>query len=217
MARCGMFLGILLVLAAVSGPARAIAVLDLRSGVCHDRAECTIDINGTVPVGTQAHLSAAQVTFGADDFFAYSEGMIFGNGVFPHAFDLSVNHNMLWRVGTMEMRHEFQGFDIFGPELQVSGLLGGVKAGAFDLATPLLFQANETYRFQSTLAPAFSFGVLGELQFSSLAAASDASVVPVPPTLLLFLSALIASGLLHRRHRRGVSDNRHSSTDHAVA
>lgn len=218
MARSVSVFWLFLALTWASGPAQAIAVLDLRSGGCHEQIDCTLALSGGGHDATLAHLTAPRVSFGADDFFAYSDGMIFGNGVFPHSFDLSFDRSVLWLGGALDLSHGFTGFDILGPSLKVSGVLKDTTQGVFILENPLLFQADQTYSFRTTLAPSFTFGVIGQFDFAGITTDSSPSVVPVPATLPLMLSLLAGFALIRFKWVRGSgSDHRHRRPDHAIA
>ncbi len=218
MARVLACIGLLVMLVARGTPAHAIAVLDLTSGACHNQLICTFTLSGDGASNIQATFSLPEVSFGDDNFYAYSDGMIFGNGVFPHAFDLSFDQSVQWLGGTLELGHRFSGFDVTGPTIAVSGLLSDANAGQFSFAQPLLFQADESYRFNSAPASEFGFGVLSGLDFTSVLQESNPSVVPLPaslPMMLLILTVLTLTHVAHRRRRR--SGNSDSRANHAIA
>ncbi len=211
-------LGLLVVLVARSLPANAIAVLDLTSGACHNQFECTLTLFGENAGGIQATFSSPEVSFGNDDFYAYSDGMIFGNGVFPHAFDLSFDQSVQWQGGALELEHRFSGFDVTGSNVALAALLSDTEPGRFTLAQPVLFQANELYRFDSTPASEFGFGVLSSLDFSIALQESSPSVVPLPASMPMMLTILILLPLTRFVHRRRqLSGNRDSRANHAIA
>ena len=190
MARLATILSALVTVFPVFSTAHAIAVLDLRTTACHEQVQCAFTLSGDIPDGTVANLSAPQVAFGSDDFFGFSNGMIFGSGVFPHAFELSFNQDLFWTGGALELNHGFAGFEIAGSSFDATRVLADAGPGIFSFADAVFFEAGETYRFSAETTQSFGFGVLGELQFAGLVEEASPSVVPIPASLPLMLSIL---------------------------
>ena len=198
-------------------PAHSVAVLDLRTGDCHNQIICSLSMFGGGLDGTTGTFSSPRTSIGEDDFFAYSDGMIFGNGVFPKAFDLTFDRSVLWVGGTIAFDNGFQGFSVTGQGVGVGSMLSDINPGAFSLNAPLHFAANQTYRFDVAPSPAFSFGVFITFEFSSEAPSSAPSVVPLPATLQLLLSTMLFAAFLRNASRKaGSSKRRNGRTDHAV-
>lgn len=209
-----LLLGVLGLVTSVS----ATPILHLNQVGCHNQVTCTLQVDGIGMSGTTATFSSADVSIGRSDFFAFSEGMIFGSHIFPHAFELTFSETVHWSGGTMPLAHHFDGFTVSGAGFSAPDILAGQGIGAFSFATPITFLADQSYRFDSDPSPHFSIAVLGDMQFAPIIPSASPSIVPLPATLPMMVLLLTWLGWLgFRRQHTPHSDRWNCGANHTVA
>lgn len=218
MCRMRSIILLLIWLLGIATPAGAITVLGLNDLGCHNQTHCTLQLEGNGVFGVTATFSSPDVTLGTSDFYAYEGGMIFGSRVFPHSFDLTFNRTLHWNGGVVGLSHRFDGFQISGTGLSSTSILAEQQVGAFSLATPITFLADQSYRFSGQPSTHFGVAVLSEMRFAPVVSAAAPSVVPLPATLPMMLAFLACLGALGLRNPGWPSlDHRNRCPDHAVA
>jgi len=185
-------------------PARAISVIDFTTHPCGGLVVCTVPLSGGVYDGVIATIDSPVVEVPASStgtvLYNLSNGLALGSGVFATSWNISFDRDVFWVGGTAYASSFDLGLDIAGPGGPVAtALLASAGIGPFELPTPIMFSAGETYtfstlhRFTATSALPSNTGVIAFtlLNFD----------VPEASTLALLLPGLAGLGWLARRRR----------------